>query len=249
MPCSKRGVQMTEQEAFKAVCDRRFLDPRTAKEAWDAALDWARTQEEPYTYIYEFHSSVFGIHRAFSPSSWNGLQPSRAIPVFTHPAPAQPVTVVAKNATGETAMGYPIPLHKGDTVKVDQKITFTTDGQGRTPAQPAANTPEALRLADDLDEYADINSAEGGDSDVCETEWKAARELRRLHGESEALKANMSAAQPAVVQQLADALQDFSDYVHIEKSSTDGAIQYSNTQINRLAFKARDALAAWEANK
>lgn len=42
---------------------------------------------------------------------------------------------------------------------------------------------------------------------------------------------------------LLEALCDFSEYVHNEQCSTDGAVQYSTTQINRLVFKARDAIA------
>ncbi len=53
----------------------------------------------------------------------------------------------------------------------------------------------------------------------------------------------------AVNEQLLEALRDFSNYVHAEQSSTDGHVQYSNTQINRLAFKARSAIAAAEAAK
>lgn len=43
--------------------------------------------------------------------------------------------------------------------------------------------------------------------------------------------------------ELLEALCDFSEYVHNEQCSTDGAVQYSTTQINRLVFKARDAIA------
>jgi hypothetical protein len=42
---------------------------------------------------------------------------------------------------------------------------------------------------------------------------------------------------------LLEVLQEFSKYVHTEQCSTDGAVTYSNTQINRLAFLARDAIA------
>lgn len=45
-----------------------------------------------------------------------------------------------------------------------------------------------------------------------------------------------------VLRELVEALNDFSNYVHAEQSSTDGHVQYSNTQIIRLAFKARSAL-------
>lgn len=53
----------------------------------------------------------------------------------------------------------------------------------------------------------------------------------------------------AINEQLLEALNDFSNYVRTEQSSTDGQVQYSNTQINRLAFKARAAIAAAEAEK
>lgn len=42
--------------------------------------------------------------------------------------------------------------------------------------------------------------------------------------------------------QMLDALQDFSQYVSNEQNATDGAVTYSTTQINRLAFKARHAI-------
>lgn len=47
----------------------------------------------------------------------------------------------------------------------------------------------------------------------------------------------------AAAPDLLAALNEFSDYVHAEQCSTDGAVTYSNTQINRLAFLARAAIA------
>lgn len=56
--------------------------------------------------------------------------------------------------------------------------------------------PEALRLADALDENADMDSSEGGNPDVCSLEWSAAKELRRLHEQNaellEALQAMLT---------------------------------------------------------
>lgn len=57
---------------------------------------------------------------------------------------------------------------------------------------------------------------------------EAAAELRRLD---------------ALVGELVEALEDFSSYVRDEQCSTDGPVTYSNTQIHRLVFKARAALA------
>jgi len=62
-----------------------------------------------------------------------------------------------------------------------------------------------------------------------------------------------SAANPAAVlelirqrDELLAALRDFSQYVHAEQCSTDGAVHYCTSQINRLAFKARAAIAKAE---
>ena len=43
---------------------------------------------QPYAYVYEFDSRMFGIHRSFSSNERNGSKPSRVVPVYTHPAPA-----------------------------------------------------------------------------------------------------------------------------------------------------------------
>jgi hypothetical protein len=47
----------------------------------------------------------------------------------------------------------------------------------------------------------------------------------------------------AAAPDLLEALQKFSDYVHAEQSSTDGAVTYSTTTINHFAFLARAAIA------
>ena len=49
--------------------------------------------------------------------------------------------------------------------------------------------PEALRLAADLNENADLDAAEGGNPQVCLLENDAAAELLRLHAENEILNA------------------------------------------------------------
>jgi hypothetical protein len=47
----------------------------------------------------------------------------------------------------------------------------------------------------------------------------------------------------AAAPDLLEALKSFSDYVHVEQSSTDGAVTYSTTTINHFAFMARAAIA------
>ena len=65
--------------------------------------------------------------------------------------------------------------------------------------------------------------------------------------------AYIAAANPAAIlelirqrDELLAALRDFSEYVHFEQCATDGAVQYCTSQINRLAFKARAAIAKAE---
>jgi len=95
--------------------------------------------------------------------------------------------------------------------------------------------PEALQLADALERMS------------LSTKWdkQAAKELRRLHAANidcidhfNAVKADRDA--------LLEALRDFSEYVRTEQNATDGQVQYSTTQINRLVFKARHAIAKAE---
>lgn len=65
---------------------------------------------------------------------------------------------------------------------------MTTDQLSAAGAQD-----EALRLARELDENADLDASEGGNPDVCALEWAASRELRRLHARVQELEAQMAA--------------------------------------------------------
>lgn len=93
---------MIEQEAFNEVCDTHGLDVAKAELVWNACREYMRNKQAepvalPYAYVYEFDSVVFGTHRSFSPSKWNGIEPSRSVAVYTHPAPSvaqEPVGVV-----------------------------------------------------------------------------------------------------------------------------------------------------------
>lgn len=63
--------------------------------------------------------------------------------------------------------------------------------------------PDALRLADALDQNADLDSAEGGNPAVCKLEWDAAALLRTQHAAIE--------RKDALLRQALGALSDF-DY-------------------------------------
>ena len=42
----------------------------------------------PYLYVYEY-DSPFGLNREFYPRGWNGQKPTRTVPLYTTPQPAQ----------------------------------------------------------------------------------------------------------------------------------------------------------------
>ena len=92
---------------------------------------------------------------------------------------------------------------------------------------------KALRLADQLEDESGgvvlgFIPGQPVQEEELDCNFEAAAELRRL----DALNA-----------ELVEALEDFSSYVRDEQCSTDGPVTYSNTQIHRLVFKARAALA------
>ena len=47
--------------------------------------------QQPYCYVYEY-DGVFGLHREFYPVPYNGMKPSRTVPVYTAPPQRKPLT-------------------------------------------------------------------------------------------------------------------------------------------------------------
>lgn len=94
---------MNEFEQWWASANTRLTDlPKAqAKFIWDAAQNkQAEPVAQPYAYVYEFDSRVFGIHRSFSSNERNGSKPSRVVPVYTHPAPAVDLTHMVNRFLG-----------------------------------------------------------------------------------------------------------------------------------------------------
>ncbi|QIM51585.1 hypothetical protein [Hydrogenophaga crocea] len=63
----------TEDQVLKEMTSVRASQPQA--EAKPVA---------PYCYVYEY-DGVFGLHREFYPSEWNGREPDRTIPLYLHP--------------------------------------------------------------------------------------------------------------------------------------------------------------------
>ncbi len=95
--------------------------------------------------------------------------------------------------------------------------------------------PQALRLAEAIDPLTRYTL----DNLTCSA---AAAELRRLHAANKDCVDHFDALM-AERNDLLAVLKGFSDYVHAEQSSTDGAVTYSTTAINHWAFLARAAIA------
>lgn len=79
--------QAREHERLRALgCDVRVIDSREAVDAFvREAVDATPT---PYLHVYEYPSPFGGVHREFSPVTWNGQRPAQTVPLYTKPQPA-----------------------------------------------------------------------------------------------------------------------------------------------------------------
>ena len=81
------------QYSLKQVSEHEWVSRgQLAMQALRAVL--AQEQAEPvkpYCYIYEYDQG-FGLHREFHPVPYNGMKPSRTVPLYTAPPRRKPLT-------------------------------------------------------------------------------------------------------------------------------------------------------------
>lgn len=79
---------------------------------------------QPYAYVYEFDSGMFGVHRSFSPNERNGSKPSRVVPVFTHPAPAVAVNEKLLEAARTAVRRFELLALHNDSIQCGARPSF-----------------------------------------------------------------------------------------------------------------------------
>ena len=88
------------QHSLKQVSEHEWVSRcQLAMQALRAALaEPVQEQEQgqvepvkPYCYIYEYDQG-FGLHREFHPVPYNGMKPSRTVPVYAAPFRRKPLT-------------------------------------------------------------------------------------------------------------------------------------------------------------
>ena len=89
-------LRAAAQQALEALEDHAKQYPHMQKgytvdaiTALRAAL--AEPVQEPYCFVYEY-DGVFGLHMEFFPRTYNGMKPSRTVPVYTAPPQRKPLT-------------------------------------------------------------------------------------------------------------------------------------------------------------
>ena len=97
---AQRLLEALERYQVKRQDFDRFADEITALRA---AL--AEPVQEPYCYVYEY-DAVFGLHREFYPRPYNGMKPSRTVPVYAHPPQRKPLVDPAEYDDAGAAERY-----------------------------------------------------------------------------------------------------------------------------------------------
>ncbi|HDR8931715.1 TPA: VRR-NUC domain-containing protein [Burkholderia vietnamiensis] len=124
-------AQLREHERLRALgCDVRVIDSR---EAVDTFVREASAPPAPYLYVYEYPSPFGGTHREFSPTTWNGQQPARAVALYV--APQQP-------AGDKSRADALTPCIHADDPKACYRVRCQLGGKcaddDMSPRQPAA---------------------------------------------------------------------------------------------------------------
>lgn len=83
--------QMAAIAALKAALAEHFCDTHCTWADHAPGCVRAEPVQEPFCYVYEY-DSPYGLHREFYPREYNGMKPSRTVPLYTAPPPRKPLT-------------------------------------------------------------------------------------------------------------------------------------------------------------
>jgi len=236
-----------------AYCDELGYELGFAGVEAKQALECRDKQAEPVAWLCEWWDGWQQYHDATDPlpDAWDDT-PDKITPLYTHPAqPVQPAGEQELRYTADRALAECPCCGSLDVGGVHDTVNCYGCGLTVTAPRPLQNainkwnqrTNKAPAPAGAQEPRYWVHNF--GDEDGCEEFFD------HPTGSDCPDCVPLYLAPPAVAinEQLLEALRDFSNYVRTEQSSTDGHVQYSNTQINRLAFKARSAIAAADAAK
>lgn len=258
---SKKCKAFSELKLGLGPCDNR----KAFYAGWQAALEWARTQQEPVAFYYKS-----GLVRA-----GYGIDIKDGTALYTHPAPAQPVLEPIEGdllpAIGEKVLihlassdkwvshrvtGYYVWGNHGENKNLHRVFVRVVDRDG----YPNARLLGDVRRVGDQAQDAMLAKGAGQSADTLTFDMskfqKSPRNgrysvsienaIRALSGElgSQVFVSRELGVPPAVVQQLVDAIQAAIDCGMVPLSSVaDGGAAKHSIQV-RVADQLRAALKA-----
>jgi hypothetical protein len=118
--------QMTLERSIKLMDDlMAYSDAYDCGKAWAfIKAELAKQREAEPIYVYEY-DSYNGVHREFKPITWNGMQPSRTIALYTYPQQRNAMKVtdemvsIAERAYVKATPGHNYPVTIGIRAAVE----------------------------------------------------------------------------------------------------------------------------------